>query len=146
MASLADYFPQDDPLRPKLSPLVYVEPRDKLPDDEYARQSTFIAHIRKHARGMRSFAIRNGAYIASNRGRAKAHGEGLHKGWPDTGNCWGAVTAWIEFKDGREMPDTAQIETLNWLAERGQPVAVCRTTEGALRWLKGLGAPVAAVL
>lgn len=132
---------REDPIRPVLDAGIFVEPRDKSPASEYDRQAAFVGFIRLHARLCRVVAIRNGAHIASNKGRGKAKAEGLHTGWPDVGVCWGP-TAWIEFKDKDGTPDARQIEVINWLARVGSPVAICRTAEAAIAWLRSLGAPV----
>ena len=63
-------------------------------------------------------------------------------GWPDVEVVWANGTARIEMKNGSEMPRDNQVETLNWLHLRGHAVAVCRSKDGALRWLRDCGAPV----
>jgi hypothetical protein len=137
---------ESDPrVRETLDPGIWVEARDKDPRDEDPRQAEYIATMRKLCRGIKVFAIPN-AGKRTQWAAAKAKREGMHKGWPDTGACWvtniaGGV-AWIEFKNGKEMPEGDQIETLNWLHRRGHPVAVCRTAQGAMSWLKSIGAPV----
>lgn len=146
MSALLAIQESDPRVRETLDAGIWVEARDKDPRSEDARQAEYVATTRKLCRGIKVFAVPNGTNIASMYGRAKVKREGLHKGWPDTGACWvsniaGGI-AWIEFKSGTGMPDPDQIETLNWLHRRGHPVAVCRTAQGALAWLKSIGAPV----
>lgn len=135
-------FPADEPLRETLHPDIFVEPKDRDPAGEELRQAEYIATMRKSFRAVKVFAVPNGAK-RSQWEAGKAKREGLHAGWPDTGACWaGGHGAYIEFKNGRDMPDPNQIATLNWLHAHGFPVAVCRTSFGALGWLQKVGAPV----
>jgi hypothetical protein len=138
-------FPADEPLRETLHPDIYVEERDRDPAGEELRQAEYIATMRKSFRAVKVFAVPNGAKRTPwEAGKVKR--EGLYAGWPDTGACWGISdrgnAAWIEWKNGRDMPDDNQIATLNWLHAHGFPVAVCRTSVGALSWLQKVGAPV----
>jgi hypothetical protein len=144
MASAFDYLPADEPLRAKLSPLVFVEPKDKGAASEDARQAEYVATMRRLAKRVLVHAIPNGGK-RSHWAAMKAKREGMLKGWPDTEATWTAATAYIEFKAGSTMPDADQIEILNRLADMGHPVAVCRTAAGAIGWLRGLGAPVPAI-
>lgn len=138
-----DFFRHIPEADEALDPAIYVEPKDKDPRSEDARQAEFVAFMRKHCRACRVYAVPNGTHIASMAGRAKRQREGLLSGEPDIGVSWaGHPTARIEFKNGRKDPEPNQVEALNWYHRRGHPVAVCRTMEGALRWLASVGAPV----
>lgn len=142
--ALAADFPADDFEEP-LDPGIYVEPKDHGPASEGDRQAAFVATMRLTARECRVTAVPNGAK-RTRWEAAKARREGMAAGEPDTGVTWeGAPTARIEFKNGREMPRQSQIDVLNWYHRRGHPVAVCRTAEGAMRWLASIGAPVPGV-
>jgi hypothetical protein len=134
----------DEPLKPVLDPAIYVEPKDKLPDSEDARQTEAVAFLRKHARACRVYAVPNGGKRTP-WAAAKAKREGMLSGEPDLGIAWADVTARPEFKDGRSMPSPEQIEALNWYHRRGHPVAVVRTIEGLMAWLRSIGAPVPVV-
>ncbi len=139
-------MPSDD-FEQTLDPEIYVEAKDRGSALEDDRQAMFVAFMRQHCHACRVYAVPNGTYIASRAGRAKRQREGLNSGEPDLGVTWAdAPTARIEFKSGRTMPGADQIEALNWYHRRGHPVAVCRTAEGALRWLASIGAPVGVVL
>jgi len=132
----------DPRVKVALDPGIYVEPKDKDPASEDTRQAEYIAFIRKHAKACRAIGVPN----AGKRSRweaGKRLREGMTAGEPDTATSWAdAPTARIEFKDGQSMPDQNQVAALNWYHRRGHPVAVCRTLEGALRWLASIGAPV----
>jgi hypothetical protein len=129
-----------------LDPDIYVEPKDRDPASEESRQAAFVALMRRTCRACRVIAVPNAAK-RSQWAAAKAKREGLLAGEPDTGITWAdRHTARIEFKNGRDMPNPNQIEALNWYHRRGHPVAVCRTPEGAMRWLAQIGAPVARLL
>lgn len=132
----------ESPLRPVLDPRVFVEPKDKDPAPELDRQGAWISFMRRHARRVLAFAIPNGTHIATRWGRNKADREGRYTGFPDTGAAWDRVTAYLEWKDGRDGPTPAQIECLNKLVAMGHPCAVVRTREGANNWLISQGAPI----
>jgi hypothetical protein len=139
-------IPESDPrVKVALDEGIWVQPKDRDPASEDRRQAEYIATVRKLCKGIKVFAVPNAAK-RTQWAAAKVKREGLYTGWPDTGACWvsnisGGV-AWIEFKNGTNTPDADQIDTLNWLHRRGHPVAVCRTAQGALEWLKSIGAPV----
>jgi len=124
-----------------LDPAIYVEPKDKSAEDEDSRQATFVATMRRTAKACEVYAVPNGGK-RTQWSAAKAKREGMRKGWPDVGIVWADGGARIEFKNGTKMPDDDQVRLLNWLHLRGHPVAVCRTAEGAMNWLRGLGSPV----
>lgn len=125
---------------------IYVEPKDRDSTSEDARQAAWVNLMRLTARACRVYAVPNGAK-RTRWEAAKAKREGMISGEPDTGVTWAdAPTARIEWKNGREMPTPNQIEALNWYHLRGHPVAVCRTPEGAMKWLASIGAPVGRVL
>ena len=127
---------------PRLDPAIYVEPKDHGPASEDARQAVFIATMRRIAPACRVYAVPNGGK-RSQWEAAKAKREGMNAGEPDCGITWADhPTARIEFKAGRTNPTAQQIEALNWYHLRGHPVAVCRTAEGAMKWLRMLGAPL----
>lgn len=131
----------ETPLNPTLDPRIYVEPKDRDAESEDARQALFVTRMRRDHKACRVYAVPNGAK-RSQWERNKAMREGLAIGWPDVGVVWDEAEARIEFKNGTEMPRDDQIEVLNWLVERGHPVAVCRTADGAMRWLTSVGAPL----
>lgn len=137
---MTDWAALETPLKPTLEPTIYVEPRDKDDASEDDRQADLVAHLRKIPT-VRVAAIVNGAK-RTNWEAAKAKREGMAAGWPDIEVVWADGMARIEMKNGSEMPRANQIETLNWLHLRGHAVAVCRTKDGALRWLRDCGAPV----
>lgn len=137
VTSLAALFDAlETPLEPALDPRVYVEPKDRGTASENQRQWAWVKFMRQHAKRVLVHGIPNGTNIASNAGRAKVKREGLYTGFPDNGAVWTGCTAYLEWKNGRGMPDDAQIECINRLVEMGHPVAVVRTMEGAAWWLR----------
>jgi hypothetical protein len=140
---LPDFSALESPLYAALDAGIYVEPKDRDPASEDKRQAAFVRLMRTTARGCRVAAVPNGTNITTRYGRAKVQREGMAGGEPDLQISWaGGFTARIEFKSGSGKPDDRQVEVLNWYHVRGHPVAVCRTAEGALRWLRFIGAPV----
>lgn len=144
MNAFAAIDAMDEPLKAVLHPAIYVEPRDKSPEDEDSRQATFVATLRRTSKACEVYAVPNGGK-RSLWAAAKAKREGMRKGWPDVGVVWADGEARVEFKNGSKMPDEDQIKILNWLHLRGHAVAVCRTAEGATTWLRSVGAPVSAM-
>ena len=126
----------------ELDPGIYVEPKDRLTASETQRQAAWVKFMRAHVRQCLVFAVPNGTNINSRLGRAKVKREGLHTGFPDNGVLWADGSAFPEWKSGRGDPSEAQIETLNWMHRRNIPVAIVRTSEGCLAWLRSIGAPV----
>ncbi len=144
MTTIEDLVGMSESLKPTLDPGIYVEPRDRSTANEEARQATWVALMRKTARACMVVAVPNGA--RRTRWEAnKAKREGLLAGFPDTITYWSDGGALIEWKDAAGKPSDAQIETLNWLHARGQSVAICRSPEGAMAWLRSIGAPVPAL-
>lgn len=142
MNAFIDFASLETTLNPVLDPAIYVEPKDKDPMLEDPRQAAWVKLMRKTAHACLVFAVPNGTNIATRSGRAKVKREGLYTGFPDTGVAYADSVAFLEWKSGKNDPSDAQIEALNWLHRRGHPVAVVRTTEGAMAWLRSIGAPV----
>ena len=133
------------PEREKLDPAIYVQPKDKIPAPEEDRQAAFVSFVRRHAKRLKVYANVNGGK-RSQWAAGKAKREGMKAGAPDLTCFWTGGVAWIEFKDGRASVDTkdneAQVSFLNDLHRADQKVAVFRTADRAIEWLRGLGAPV----
>ena len=140
MNALASFAAMESPLVETLDPAIYVEAKDRGDASEDARQAAFVVAIHKQ-RQFEVYAVPNGGK-RSQWAAAKAKREGMRAGWPDLGVVWADGEARIEFKNGRKMPEPEQVAVLNWLHARGHLVAVCRTAEGALAWLRSIGAPV----
>lgn len=74
---------------------------------------------------------------------AQAKKEGLAKGFPDVVCLWpGAGIAFVEFKDAKGRVSIDQTEWHEWLDESGHRVAVARTPEDAIAFLRNCGAPI----
>lgn len=145
--TLAAFFHDlDEALTPVLDPGIYVEPTDRGDATEEARQAAWVMLMRRTAKACRVYAVPNGAK-RTRWEAAKAKREGMLAGEPDTGVSWAdGPTARLEWKNGKAGPTDEQIEALNWYHRRGHPVAVVRTVDGAMAWLRSIGAPVPAVI
>lgn len=142
MASLPaasfDYLPADDFERPD-EPWP-IEPRDKDPRNEHQRQVAVVALLRKQ--GLIVYAVDNGGRMSQALKLWKWR-QGVTRGALDLEVKWSpGRSAVIEMKDGTGMPTRDQRGMLNALYRAGVPCAVCRTTEGALRFLRGAGCPI----
>lgn len=142
---LASLDALEEPLYEKLDRAIFVEPKDRWPESEEGRQAAFVKFVRRHARGVDVYANVNAAKRtkwAAN----KAKREGMLAGAPDLTVYWPGGVAWVEFKNGSAGVDTKsnaeQVSFLNRLHRAGQHVAVFRTAERAIEWLRGLGAPI----
>lgn len=122
----------------------WTEPRDKSAASEAQRQLGF-------RRLMSAIAPRVVIYANVNAARrtqweaAKAKAEGMLAGVSDMTCLWTGGVAWIEFKSGTGRLSPQQREFAERLMRAEQLFAVCRTPEGAARWLRSVGAPVAEV-
>jgi hypothetical protein len=125
-----------------LDPRVYVERKDRRPENEEARQRQAVAYLRKHATRVIVFAVPNAARGAG--AKLKQYREGAIYGAADLVCLWTGGCAFIEMKAGATMPRANQVAFLNALAAREHHVAVCRSAEGVATFLRHVGAPVAA--
>lgn len=131
----------ESPLVEVLDPDIYLEPRDKGPADEDARQKALINRLKRDCPAVAFHAVPNGGR-QSDWARIRGERMGVVAGEPDLGFDWPGGSARIEMKNGTDMPRPTQIARLNRLHRMGKRVAVCRTVDGALRWLAKQGAPV----
>jgi hypothetical protein len=121
--------------------LYHVDERDKLPWSEEKRQQAFLRDARILCPAVELFAVPNGGK-RSQWAAMKAKREGMKAGVCDVVASWpGRGIAWLEFKNGTEMPDANQREFLNRKVRQGFDAGVFRTSESALRWLRACGAP-----
>lgn len=127
--------------REKLDPAIYVEARDDDPASEDARQIALINRLKKDSPRIAFHAVPNGGR-QSDWSRIRGERMGVIAGQPDLGFDWDGGSAVIEMKEGQDKPRQSQVDRLNRLHRMGKSVAVCRTADGALRWLASLGAPV----
>lgn len=104
-------------------------------------QSLFRSRCRIQCPEVRVVAIVN----AAKRGQKamnQARREGAAWGAPDVICIWpNRGLAWIEFKKPGAPVRENQIEFHEMLDRCGHPVAVCRSPEGALQFLRDCGAP-----
>lgn len=119
----------------------HIDPKDADPRDELKRQSAFLRDAKMICPGVDIFAVPNAAK-RSQWAVNKAKREGLTAGvlnlvatWRD-GGC-----AFLEFKDGKKMPDENQRDRLNMLMRQGHHCGVFRQERSALEFLRRCGAP-----
>lgn len=128
-----------------LHPDIYVAPKDRDPASEDDRQAVFVAYMRRCAKQCRVYAVPNGGKRTP-WAAAKARREGMASGEPDLAVALpDGRTLRLEFKAGSTNPSANQIDALNWYHAHGHPVAVVRTSEQAVVWLREQGAPVPAM-
>lgn len=123
--------PLDEP------PLFSIEPRDRDPRSEHDRQCELVRRLR--GLGLKVTATPNArAWGMKAWNRAKA--EGVEWGAADlTISATGGLTAYLEMKNGREMPEQHQVDWLNIRHRMGFAVGVFRTAEGAIAFLRERG-------
>ncbi len=124
----------------------HIDPCDQFPEDEDARQAEFNRQARLLCPGVDIFAVPN----AGRRTRweaAKRKREGMKAGVLDIVCEWQPTrrddrgVAFLEFKNGSEMPDANQRARLNRYYQRGHACGVFRTAATALEFLRAAGAP-----
>jgi hypothetical protein len=126
--------PLDEP------PMFHVDERDRDPASEHARQSELVKRLR--GAGLHVIAIPN-ARAWGMKAWNKAKAEGVLWGAPDLiVNGPRRLVAYIEMKNGREMPEQHQVDCLNSLHRFGFPVGVFRRADSALAWLREQGFPI----
>jgi hypothetical protein len=135
-------FPADDFDRPD-EPW-FIEAKDSDPRDEFARQSAFVNHMRKHSPAI-VYAVPNGGRLSPWQ-KIRRWREGAVDGaldleikWLPTKGERGLFVA--EFKDGRKVPDKAQRVMLNGLFRAGVPCGVYRNAETLVAHLRAAGCP-----
>lgn len=118
----------------------HMDPRDKDPRPEEKRQLAFLRDCRLLCPALNVFAVPN-AGKRSHWEAAKAKREGMKAGALDLVATWSRGVAFLEFKNGSDMPDRNQREMLNRLYEQGHHCGVFRQERTALDWLRLLGVP-----
>jgi len=119
----------------------HVDPKDRFDMPEEHRQRAFINEARIVAPSLIIWAVPNAAK-RTQWAAGKAKREGMVAGTPDLTVVWAGGCAFVEFKNGREMPSPNQRDMLNRLYRAGHHCGVFRTSASLLAWLQGLGAPV----
>ncbi len=129
----------ETPLDEPLDNEVHIDAKDKNPKPELERQAELVAAIKRNFARVKVAAVPNGG----KRGQ-KALNQARREGaW------WGFVdllvigrpqlVAFIEIKNGTEMPRQNQIDAINWLHRAGHHVGVFRRADSAVEWLRGIG-------
>lgn len=123
----------------------FIEPKDKDPRPEIARQAVFLSRLAIIAPAVDAVAIPNSGRLTDWE-RLQRHREGARAGaldllmsWKPTGTERGVFFA--EFKSGTGMPDRNQRERLNRYFRDGHCCGVYRNPDTLLAHLREAGAP-----
>ncbi len=115
--------------------------KDKDPRSELARQIAVMRDARIICPAVDFFAVPN-AGKRSRWAATKAKKEGMKAGVLDLVCTWpGGGVAFIEMKDGKEMPTPQQVDRLNMLYRQNHNCGVFRQEKSALEFLRRCGAP-----
>lgn len=119
----------------------HIDPKDRDPRPEEKRQLAFLRAAHMLCPAVDIFAVPNGGK-RSQWAAMKAKREGMRAGVLDLVATWpGGGVAFLEMKNGTDMPDANQRERLNLLTRQGHHCGVFRQEESALRFLRQCGAP-----
>jgi hypothetical protein len=118
----------------------HIDPKDADPRPEEKRQLAFLNQARMLCPAVAIFAVPNGGK-RSQWAAMKAKREGMEAGVLDLVCTWNRGVAFLEFKDGKSMPDANQRERLNLLVRQGHHCGVFRQERSALEYLRSAGAP-----
>ena len=115
-------------------------PKRPLPA-EIAIQSGFISALRYIAPQVHFFAVPNGIRTTE-WGARRARQEGMKAGAPDLYIYWPGGDCWLEFKSAKGRIDENQREMHERLSRCGKAVAVVRSIDEAVDFVRQCGAPV----
>lgn len=118
----------------------HIDAKDKDPRPEEKRQIAFLSKARIMCPAVAIFAVPNGGK-RSQWAAMKAKREGMKAGALDLVCTWKGGVAFIEMKNGTDMPDANQRERLNLLTRQGHHCGVFRQEHSALDYLRSVGAP-----
>lgn len=118
----------------------HIDPKDKDPRREEKRQLAFLRGVKLLCPSVNVFAVPNGGRRSQWEAN-KAKREGMKSGALDLVATWNRGVAFIEFKNGTDMPNTNQREQLNTLYRQGHWCGVFRQEASALDFLRQAGAP-----
>lgn len=121
-------------------PAWHIDPRDRDPRHEDARQTAFLRDAHMICPGVDIFAVPNAGRRTAWEQRQRNR-EGMKSGALDLVATWPGGVAFLEFKNGTEMPSPNQRDRLNLYVRQGHHAGVFRRPETALEWLRSLGAP-----
>jgi hypothetical protein len=118
----------------------FIDPKDKDPRSEDARQAAFLRDAKIICPAVNIFAVPNGAKRTQWEVN-KAKREGMKSGALDLVATWDRGVAFLEFKDGQKPPTPNQRDQLNTLFRQGHHCGVFRQERSALEFLRSCGAP-----
>lgn len=119
----------------------HIDPKDKDPRSETQRCQSAMRKARIICPGVDIVAIPN----AGRRTRwevAQRQREGMRAGALDWKLTWSnRGVAFVEWKNGTDMPDANQRDRLNLYTRQGHHCGVFRQEASFFDWLRGIGAP-----
>lgn len=119
----------------------HCDPKDADPRPEETRQLAFLRAAKMLCPAVDIFAVPNGGK-RSQWAAMKAKREGMRAGVLDLVCTWpGGGVAFVEFKNGTDMPDANQRERLNLYMRQNHHCGVFRQEKSALEFLQRAGAP-----
>lgn len=104
-------------------------------------QQAFRKRLYYTAPRVRVVAVPNGMRTTAWSAR-QAKREGMSSGFPDVICLWPGGVAFIEFKAPKGRVSENQSEWHEWLDENGHRVAVARSPDDAIAFLRTCGAPI----
>ena len=119
----------------------FIEAKDRDPRPEETRQIAVLRDANMLCPAVAIFAVPNGGK-RSQWAAMKAKREGMRAGVLDLVATWpGGGIAFIEMKNGTDMPDANQRERLNMLVRQSHHCGVFRSARTVLEALRSWGAP-----
>lgn len=118
----------------------FIEPKDKSPASEIARQALFLSRLKVLAPAVDALAIPN-AGKSTDWERLQRHREGARRGALDLILTWKGGVFFAEFKSGSGMPSKDQRERLNRYFRMRHGCGVYRNPDTLLAHLRAAGAP-----
>lgn len=124
----------------------HLDPRDKDPRNEELRQIAVLRQAHMLCPAVDFVAIPNAGKRSLWEAK-KRQREGMKRGALDLVATWEPCgpddrgVAFIEMKDGQELPDVDQRERLDRYVRQGHQCGVFRQEASVMLWLYNLGAP-----
>lgn len=122
-----------------LDAAIHIDAKDKDPVPELQRQAELVATIKRTFTRAKVAAVPNGG-MRGQKALNQARREGAWWGFVDLIVIGPApLVAFLEMKNGSEMPRQNQVDALNALHRMGHRVGVFRRADSAIAWLRRQG-------
>ena len=118
----------------------HIDPKDKDPRSEIKRQMAVLRDGKRICPGVDFIAIPN-AGKATDWERIQRWKEGARAGALDLVATWQGGVAFLEMKNGKDMPTPAQRDRLNFYHRIGHHCGVFRQEASVFAFLRHCGAP-----